>query len=97
MENSETAQKPTITKKRSKKTLTESGKTAVKAAAKTPAKTASKAKKATSILFTDEARREMIATAAYFRAQQRGFQGGSPVDDWLVAETEIDSQIRARQ
>jgi hypothetical protein len=31
----------------------------------------------------------MIAEAAYFRAQRRGFQGGNPVDDWLVAEAEV--------
>ena len=36
------------------------------------------------------ARYEMIATAAYLRAEQRGLQGGDPVADWLEAETEID-------
>ncbi len=34
-------------------------------------------------------RRRMIEQAAYFRAQQRGFNGGDPVEDWLVAEREI--------
>jgi DNA anti-recombination protein RmuC len=37
-----------------------------------------------------EQRQRMIAEAAYFRAEQRGFQGGDPVDDWLQAEAEID-------
>lgn len=37
-----------------------------------------------------EQRERMIAEAAYFRAQQRGFQGGDPLDDWLQAEAEID-------
>lgn len=37
-----------------------------------------------------EDRQRMIAEAAYFRAMQRGFNGGDPVDDWLVAEREID-------
>jgi ABC-type transporter Mla subunit MlaD len=32
----------------------------------------------------------MIAEAAYFRAEHRGFQGGDPLDDWLQAEAEID-------
>jgi uncharacterized protein YfcZ (UPF0381/DUF406 family) len=32
----------------------------------------------------------MIAEAAYFRAERRGFQGGDPLDDWLQAEAEVD-------
>jgi hypothetical protein len=32
----------------------------------------------------------MIAEAAYFRAERRGFQRGDPLDDWLQAEAEID-------
>ncbi|MBI1173747.1 MAG: DUF2934 domain-containing protein [Sideroxydans sp.] len=35
-------------------------------------------------------RYQMIATAAYFRAEQRGFKNGNPVDDWIAAEAEID-------
>ena len=35
-------------------------------------------------------RYRMIATAAYFRAEHRGFTGGDPVEDWLAAEAEID-------
>jgi Protein of unknown function (DUF2934) len=31
----------------------------------------------------------MIAEAAYYRAQERGFIGGDPLADWLAAETEI--------
>jgi hypothetical protein len=34
-------------------------------------------------------RREMIATAAYFRAQKRGFEPGHEQEDWFAAETEI--------
>ncbi|MGB5395834.1 MAG: DUF2934 domain-containing protein [Gammaproteobacteria bacterium] len=37
-----------------------------------------------------EQRRQMIAEAAYYLAEKRGFQGGSPVDDWLKAEHQID-------
>ena len=37
-----------------------------------------------------EERQRMIAEAAYFRAMQRGFNGGDPVDDWLIAEREIE-------
>lgn len=40
-------------------------------------------------------RHEMIATAAYFRAEQRSFNGDGSLDDWLAAEAEIDEQLRA--
>jgi hypothetical protein len=36
-----------------------------------------------------EARYQMIAEAAYYRAEQRGFAGGDPVRDWLEAEAEV--------
>lgn len=38
----------------------------------------------------DEERRQMIAEAAYFRYQERGYEAGYDVDDWLDAEREID-------
>lgn len=40
-------------------------------------------------------RREMIATAAYYRAEKRGFKGdeADAVEDWLEAETEIDNEL----
>jgi hypothetical protein len=41
-------------------------------------------------LVSVEERQRMIAEAAYFRAQQRGFNGGDPLDDWLAAEQEIN-------
>ncbi len=34
-------------------------------------------------------RQEMIAVAAYYRAEHRGFRGGDPVADWLEAEAEM--------
>lgn len=34
-------------------------------------------------------RRVWIATAAYFRAERRGFAPGGEIDDWLAAEAEI--------
>lgn len=43
-----------------------------------------------------EQRRRMIADAAYFRAERRGFVGGDPVADWLEAEAEIDASLRGR-
>src|SRR5215470_14338302 len=40
-------------------------------------------------------RHELIAIAAYFIAERRQFQNGSPEDDWLQAEAEIDRQLIA--
>lgn len=39
-------------------------------------------------------REQMIATAAYFRAAQRGFTPGNEVQDWLQAEAEVDRRLR---
>jgi len=38
-------------------------------------------------------RESMIAEAAYYLAERRGFDGGDPVADWLEAEAEIDAII----
>ena len=35
-------------------------------------------------------RSQMIAEAAYYLAEQRGFSGGDPVQDWLDAELIVD-------
>jgi hypothetical protein len=42
-------------------------------------------------------RRRMIAEAAYFRAEARGFQAGDSVRDWLEAEAEVDAVLRERR
>lgn len=34
-------------------------------------------------------RQSMIAAAAYFRAEKRGFEPGHELDDWLAAEVEV--------
>jgi hypothetical protein len=44
----------------------------------------------------EEARRRLIAEAAYYRAQQRGFVGGDPVQDWLEAEAEVTRRLQGR-
>ena len=38
-------------------------------------------------------RQRMIQEAAYYRALNRGFAGAAAMDDWLVAEREIDSLL----
>jgi len=43
-----------------------------------------------------ESRFHMISDTAYYRALGRGFNGGDPVEDWLMAEAEING-IRATE
>ena len=44
--------------------------------------------------FVDPERRDaLIAEAAYFRAEKRGFQPGHETEDWLDAEAEIDARL----
>lgn len=42
-----------------------------------------------------EARNRMIAEAAYYLAERRGFAPGYELEDWLEAEAEIDSALEA--
>ncbi len=49
---------------------------------------------AVSAVLTDDQRRRMIAEAAYYRAERRGFIGGSPEQDWIEAEAEIDRVLQ---
>lgn len=42
-----------------------------------------------------EERQRMIAKAAYLRAERRGFAGGGELQDWLVAEVEIDALLKS--
>jgi len=42
---------------------------------------------------SDEERRRMIAEAAYYRAQTRGFGSQQELDDWLAAEKEVDGRL----
>lgn len=41
-------------------------------------------------------REDLIRTAAYFRAEHRGFAPGGELEDWLEAEREIDRWIETR-
>jgi hypothetical protein len=40
-----------------------------------------------------EQRSALIAEAAYFRAEKRGFATGREVEDWLAAEAEVDVRL----
>jgi hypothetical protein len=39
-------------------------------------------------------RQLMIAEAAYYYAQRRGFERGHELDDWLAAQDQIDAALR---
>jgi len=38
-------------------------------------------------------RAALIAKAAYYRAEKRGFAPGHETEDWLAAETEVDAKL----
>ncbi|WP_296158977.1 DUF2934 domain-containing protein [Rhodoferax sp.] len=42
---------------------------------------------------TAEQRHNYIEVAAFYVAQRRGFAPGNPVDDWAMAELEVDRLI----
>jgi len=42
---------------------------------------------------SNEERHHLIATAAYYRAEQRRFDPGHEIEDWLNAEAEIEQQL----
>jgi hypothetical protein len=62
------------------------------AAVKSPAKrVAEKQQKQANI--EPQERHRLIAEAAYLIAEERGFQGGMALNDWLQAEAEVDARF----
>ncbi len=43
---------------------------------------------------SEEERARMISAGAWFRAKERAFGPGDPVEDWLQAEAEVDSSVQ---
>ena len=74
------------TRKRAGKRTTAKG--AAKTTAGARAKGGGKAQSPANV--TPERRLQMIAEAAYFRAEARGFAPGHEMEDWLAAEAEVD-------
>jgi hypothetical protein len=66
---------------------------AVAAGAAAAGTSAAPGKSAPKTPITAEARWRMIAEAAYFKAQRRGFAGGDAKSDWAEAEAEIDAWL----
>lgn len=73
-------------------TATKSSQTTTKARTKTARKTARKSQSQSPIV-SKEQRLQMIEESAYYRAEQRRFQGGDPVADWLLSEKEVDDLL----
>jgi hypothetical protein len=42
---------------------------------------------------TETDRQQMIAERAYQLAEQRGFEPGAELEDWLAAEREVDAKL----
>jgi len=61
-----------------------------------PSPSVSKARRKTAdsvTTITAGERARMVETAAYYRAERRGFASGHEAEDWLAAEAEIDALI----
>jgi Protein of unknown function (DUF2934) len=55
----------------------------------------SKQVKASARATSPDERARLIAEAAYYRAESRGFAPGHEVGDWLDAEREVDTRLGA--
>lgn len=98
----EKGQKKTVQRSRAPKA--EKQATVAKGSAKPKSKTAGKRVGAgrkspavRAVPISTEKREAMIAEAAYYRAENRGFIGGDPAADWLSAEVEIDAWLARQQ
>lgn len=83
--------KATSATKTKRKTL------AISKTAKGPKSTAAKQKKGgdyESADITPEERHTMVAEAAYYRAEQHGFNPDRQIEDWLAAEEEVDLLLK---
>lgn len=77
-----------------KKSATDTVASTEKKPAKAPAAKRVSAKKNAPAI-SPEHRYHMIATAAYYLAERRGFAGGYEMQDWISAEAEIDAQLKS--
>ena len=78
-----------VTTEKTRKRKTTSKKTTAKKQGQ-PAK-AGAAPKSDAMAATPEMRQQMIAEAAYYKAEARGFSEGDSMADWLAAEQEVDT------
>jgi len=67
---------------------------ATRSTRKSTADKASRSQRAVGAALIDpQRRRALIAEAAYFRAERRGFESGHEAEDWLAAEVEVDTAL----
>lgn len=62
-----------------------------------PASQVSAASRGISSSIPPEQRKQMIAEAAYYRAESCGFHGGDSLQDWLEAEAEIERMMSGKR
>jgi hypothetical protein len=74
---------------RTRNSTTESNKTTAAKAAGTAARPARHGRAAVKDI-TPVDRQQLIAEAAYYIAERRGFSPGNELEDWLQAEQEVD-------
>ena len=90
--------KPASSTKTTKNTSAKQAKTSKKSTGTAKAKLVVKQDQATTAETTspfDTAQRhQFIETAAYYLAEKRGFAGDASMDDWLLAEAEIDELLK---
>lgn len=67
--------------------------TTTKTTPRTTRKATTTVKAASKAIVTGEQRQKMIAEAAYFRAEKRGFEGNGHLEDWISAEHEVDTLL----
>lgn len=82
----------TSTRKSTSKTA---GKTGKKKTA-SPRTASSPNRKPSAKVISPRERWQMIADAAFFRAESRGFAPGGEIADWLAAEMEVDALLMGK-
>jgi hypothetical protein len=80
----------TVPKSKNKKLSSSKGLAADK---RVEARTESAAAGATGTEVTSEEKHQLVAEAAYFRAERRNFSPGCELEDWLGAEAEIEMRL----
>ena len=61
--------------------------------AKTTKTAATRTSEVVAAVIDPERRRALIAEAAFIRAERRNFVPGFEVEDWLAAESEVDTML----
>lgn len=77
-----------------KKAVSKKRATSKKTTVKNKTVTAKRKNVAKKMAVSDAVRRQMVAEAAYYIAEKRGFNGGDVHDDWHQAEKQIDASYR---